>query len=269
MKKSLRELNICIKGAGEMASGIACRLYAANIRRIVMLEIPEPMAIRQKVSFCQAVNQGEQTIENITAVRTQNRHDILAAWNDHKISIRVDPLWNTIDEISFDVVIDAILAKKNLGTHKKEAPLVIGMGPGFEANVDSHVVIETHRGHSLGKAIYSGTADKDTGIPSDINGYSDERVIKSPVEGVFQTEKSIGDLVKTGESIGTVGSENIMAKIDGVIRGLLTAGITVSKDTKMADIDPRGNISYCDTISDKARALGGAVLEVIMSKYNC
>jgi xanthine dehydrogenase accessory factor len=194
--------------------------------------------------------------------------NLLQAWTHAKIAVAVDPDWKLLDHAQANVVIDAILAKKNLGTHKKEAPLVIGLGPGFVAGQDVHLVIETNRGHNLGRIITSGNAAPDTGIPGSIKGYTEERVLRAPCDGEFNVRYSIGNPVKRGEVIGTVAKEPVVARIDGVIRGLIRSPVSVRRGLKIGDIDPRGLVDYCDTISEKARAIGGAVLEAILRVYN-
>ncbi len=266
--KPLHQLKILIKGAGEMASGIACRLYRANLRQIVMAETCNPLAVRRKVAFCCAVHEQQITVEGITATRTENKTEITTAWQKGEISVIVDPEWEIGEEIQFDLVIDAILAKKNLGTRKNEAPLVIGLGPGFNAGKDVHLVIETNRGHDLGRVIKTGEAETNTGVPGDIAGFTVARVLRAPCEGQFISERFIGESVKAGDVIGMVGTETVTAKIDGVLRGLIRPDSKVRQGLKIGDIDPRGIVSYCNTVSDKARTLGGAVLEAILSKYN-
>ncbi|MBU2647663.1 EF2563 family selenium-dependent molybdenum hydroxylase system protein [bacterium] len=266
--RHLHQLNILIKGAGEMATGIACRLYRANLRQIVMAETHHPLAVRRAVSFCEAVIEDTCTVEGITATRTTTPEEIVAAWQKATIAVIVDPGWEIRRRIRFDVVIDAILAKKNLGTDRSEAPLVIGMGPGFTAGVDVHRVIETNRGHDLGRVLETGKAAENTGVPGNIEGHTIDRVLRAPCDGPFLTERSIGDPVRAGDAVGAVDSQTVRAEIDGVIRGLIRPGSTVHQGLKIGDIDPRGNRSYCHTISDKARALGGAVLEAVLSEYN-
>lgn len=264
----LSGLTVGIKGAGEMASGVAHCLYQANFRNIFMMETQKPLAVRRRVSFCSAIEEREITIEGVTAVKADTIEGIKAAWERKKIPVIVDPRWQLIGRLQPEVVIDAILAKKNLGTKRGEAALVIGMGPGFTAGEDVDVLIETERGHSLGRHIYSGPAARDTGIPGDIRGHTVKRVLRSPADGCFIAEKQIGDSVKAGEIIGTVGQEAIRAEISGVVRGLILSGISVSAELKIGDIDPRNDIGYCDTISDKARALGGSVIIAILEKFN-
>lgn len=264
----LKDRVIIIKGAGEQATGIACRLYRANFRCILMLEIPFPLAVRRQVSFCEAVHDGSMTVEGIEAVRVESDLECDAAWASAKIAVRVDPLGNFVARCTPDVFIDATLAKRNLGTSITDAPLVIAMGPGFTAGIDCHVIIETNRGHDLGRLITVGMAAANTGIPGDIASYTRERVLRAPADGHFTTEKQIGDLVSKGEVIGWVGTTESVTQLDGVLRGLIRPGTRVSKGLKIGDVDPRGEVGYCSTISEKARALGGAVLEAILSSYN-
>ncbi len=264
----LSELKIGIKGAGEISSGIACRLYGAHMHRIVMLEVPSPLAVRRKVSFCEAVYDGSQQVEGVTGRSVQSAAEVLQAWKAAEIAVRVDPRWQTIGEMDLDVVIDATLAKRNLGTNMSEAPLVIGLGPGFRAAKDVHLLIETNRGHDLGRIIDDGPAAANTGIPGNIGGYTIERVLRAPADGTFETDNRIGDLVHNNQAVASVAGCKVTARIDGVLRGLIKSGTQVTKGVKVGDIDPRGEVSYCNTISDKARAIGGAVLEAILKKYN-
>jgi xanthine dehydrogenase accessory factor len=257
-----------IKGAGEMASGVAWRLWQANIHRIFMLEMPRPLAVRRTVSFCEAIYDGEIAVDGVQAIRTGSAAEIYRAWEKGQIPIIVDPQWLRISEIHPQVVIDAILAKRNLGTRLNEAPLVIGLGPGFHAGEDVHMVIETNRGHNLGRVILSGAAEADTGVPGEIGGYSLERVLRAPCRGIFTSEKQIGDMVKRGDTVGNVAGMAVSAGIAGVIRGLLRGGTEMEKGTKLGDLDPRGNPNHCYSISDKALAIGGAALEAILRAYN-
>jgi xanthine dehydrogenase accessory factor len=179
-----------------------------------------------------------------------------------------DPGWKTTDKIKPDIMIDATIAKKNLGTTMYEAPLVIGLGPGFEAGRDVHMVIETNRGHNLGRVIVSGPAEKNTGIPGSINGFTWERVLRAPAEGPFNSNLHIGVTVKAGDVIGSVYKKNVTAEISGVLRGLIKPGTMVKKGLKIGDIDPRDDMEYCYTISDKSRAVGGGVLEAVLRRFN-
>jgi len=265
--KPLQEIIVGIKGAGEMASGVAWRLYMANIRRIYMMEVAQPLAVRRLVSFCEAVYDKTQTVEAVTAALVADKAAIHKAWADDRIAVIVDPGWSTLERIRPDVVVDAILAKKNLGTSVAEAPLVVGLGPGFRAGRDAHMVIETNRGHNLGRIITSGSAEPDTGVPGSISGYTRQRVLRGPVDGSFRSKAAIGGLAKKGDVVGHVDRSEVRAEIDGVIRGLIRSGTQVGKGMKIGDIDPRGDTRYCATISEKARAIGGAVLEAVLRAY--
>jgi len=266
--RSLNQLNILIKSAGEMATGIACRLYRSKFRRIVLAETDHPLAVRRAVSFCEAVHDRQAIVEGITALRTSTTEEIESAWQQQAVAVIVDPDWQISSQIHFDVIIDAILAKKNLGTNLNEAQLVIGMGPGFTAGVDGHRVIETNRGHDVGRVIEAGTAEANTGIPGEIGGYTSQRVLRAPCGGRFESERRIGESITSGEVFGSIEGEVVSATIDGVIRGLIRPGSTVPKGMKIGDVDPRGISSYCFTISDKARSLGGAVLEAVLAEFN-
>ena len=233
-----------------MASAVAWRVYMSNIRKILMLETASPLAVRREVSFCEAVHEGCQTIEGVEAIKVDGDDTITKIWNSGKIAVAVDPDWKLLDQVQPNVVVDAILAKKNLGTTNKEAQLVIGLGPGFHAGIDVHVVIETNRGHHLGRIITFGKAAPDTGIPGTIRGYAQERVLRAPCDGEFIARCSIGDSVKRGDAIGMVAEETVIAEIDGVIRGLIRSPVGLSQGLKIGDIDPRGSVEYCDTISE-------------------
>ncbi len=267
-KPSLKDRIIVIKGAGEMATGVACRLHRANFKRILMLEVPAPLAVRRRVSFCEAVHEQSMTVEGIEAVKVDNQSDLLATWKSGKIAVRVDPKADGISQDKPDVLIDATIAKRNLGTGITDASLVIALGPGFVAGIDAHVVVETNRGHNLGRLIRSGPAEANTGNPGNIGGYTTERVLRSPANGTFVSERQIGDSVIKGDVIGRVGNDSVIAPIDGMLRGLIRPDISVTSGLKVGDVDPRNDVNYCDTISEKARALGGAVLEAILAHYN-
>ncbi len=259
-----KALTIVIKGAGEMASGIAHRLFMANLTRICMIEIEAPLAVRRTVAFCSAVSKGRMEIEGVSARLVHSRAEIEAAWVQKKIGVIVDPEWKMVGVLQPDVVVDAIMAKRNLGTRKEEAPLVVGVGPGFTAPDNVHVVVESNRGHNLGRAIYSGSAELYTGMPGLTAGFARERVLRSLHDGlVHHAGKSIGDPVKKGEIVLYVDSTPVLASIDGILRGLVNE-IHVNNDEKIGDIEPRKEASYCSTISDKARAIAGGVLEAVL-----
>ena len=251
-----------------MASAVAWRLYMANLRRIFMLEIDNPLAVRREVSFCEAAHDGEKEVEGVKAVLVKNPDEIQACWENNVIAVLVDPQWQSLKHLNVNVSVDAILAKRNLGTYISEAELVIGLGPGFTAGQDVHYVIETNRGHNLGRIITSGAAEPNTGIPGSIQGYAEERVLRAPGDGLFNAQKQIGDSVDKDDILGSVAELKIRAGIDGIVRGLIRSGSNVKKGLKLGDIDPRGEKSYCYSISDKARAVAGSVLEGILRHYN-
>ena len=259
---------ILVKGAGEMASAVAWRLYMANMRRICMLDLDDPLCVRRQVSFCTALETGTAIVEGVRAVAARDRTEIEAAWEAHAIAVVRVSDRGSIDRPAPDVVIDAILAKRNLGTGKDEAQLVIALGPGFTAGADCHLVIETNRGHDLGRIITSGSAEPNTGIPGDIAGHTGERVLRAPVTGRFQSQHAIGDSVRRNDVVGQVAGHPVPARLDGMLRGLIRSGTAVTAGLKLGDIDPRGKREHCDTISDKARAIAGAVLEGVMRYCN-
>jgi xanthine dehydrogenase accessory factor len=251
-----------------MASAVAWRLYMANLKKILMLETASPLAVRREVSFCEALHDGSQTMEGVKAIMAGSSTDIHLAWQQGKIAVAADPQWRLLEKVRPQVVVDAILAKKNLGTRMEEAELVIGLGPGFNAGSDVHMVIETNRGHDLGRILTTGTAQANTGVPGDIAGFTKERVLRAPVAGQFRTTRSIGDFLKAGEIIGTVAGQKVSSKIDGVLRGLIRPDATVRQGLKIGDVDPREQKQNCYTISEKARAIGGSVLEAVLRVYN-
>lgn len=266
--KALFERVIAIRGAGEMATGIACRLYRSNLRRILMLEIDAPLAVRRSVSFSEAVHDGKVQVEGIQAVRIDSLDQLAQVWEQGMVAVLVDPMGESLGRLHPDAFVDATVAKRNLGTSIADAPLVIGLGPGFTAGVDCHVIVETNRGHDLGRLIHSGGAEPNTGIPGDIAGYTRERVLRAPVDGVLSAVRAIGDPVERGEVVCKVGSAEVRAEIDGVVRGLIRPGSYVTRGLKIGDVDPRGNVRYCGSISEKARTLGGAVLEAVLQAFN-
>ena len=264
----LSKLTIVIKGAGEMASAVAWRLYMANFKRILMLETTTPLAVRRKVAFCEALHDGSHTVEGVKAIMAGAIGDVPSAWEQGWIAVAADPQWLLPKKIRPNIVVDAILSKKNLGTRMEDAELVIGLGPGFYGGNDVHMVIETNRGHDLGRIITTGSAETNTGVPGAIAGYTEERVLRAPDAGLFETTRSIGDLVKAGEIIGTVAQQEIFSRIDGVIRGLIRSETTVTRGLKIGDVDPRGQKQHCYSISEKARAIGGSVLEAVLRVFN-
>ncbi|MFH0824857.1 MAG: selenium-dependent molybdenum cofactor biosynthesis protein YqeB [Pseudomonadota bacterium] len=264
----LSDLKILIRGAGEMASGCACRLHRSGLFRIIMTEVEKPLAVRRTVSFCEALYEGGWTVEDIRAERIDKVDSAEVLWDSRVIPVMVDPEASCRNMLKPHVLIDAILAKKNLGTTIEDAPLVIALGPGFCAGKDAHYVVETDRGHDLGRLISDGFASPDTGVPGPVSGHSRSRVLRAPANGVFLSEMSIGTPVEVGQVVGYVSGEPVTAGLDGVLRGLIRPGTSVCADWKIGDIDPRGEASYCARISEKSGAIGGAVLEAVLRTYN-
>ena len=258
---------IIIRGAGDISTGTIHRIFRAGFP-VLALESDHPSAIRRKVAFSEAVYDGTATVEEVTAIRIEQAGQAREMLAQGKVPLLVDPAGEAIRELKPDVVVDAILAKKNLGTTRDMAPLTIALGPGFEAGRDVDFVIETMRGHDLGRIISSGFAAANTGVPGMIGGYGTERVIHSPAAGIFRQRREIADEVMAGETIGTVetpeGEVPVVTVISGILRGIIREGYPVTKGFKLADVDPRMEEKQnCVTISDKARCIAGSVLEVI------
>ena len=257
-------MKVVIRGGGDLATGVAEVLYQSGFK-ILILDIEKPSSIRRSVCFSEAIYDGVVKVENIICKKVENENDIEKCWNEKIIPIMVDEKGDIIKKIKPDVVVDSIIAKKNLGTTRDMAPITIALGDGFEAGKDVDIVIETMRGHNLGRIITSGRAMKNTGIPGEIKGVSKDRVIYSKANGIFSSVKKIGDTVQKDEIIGYVGDVEIRGKISGVLRGIIREGYEVTENMKIGDIDPRiEEKNNCFTISDKARSLGGAVLRAIM-----
>lgn len=259
---------IVVRGGGDIASGTIQKLHRSGFK-VLILEIDKPTSIRRNVSFSEAVYDGQVIIEGIKAVLVKEKEEIIKAWEHDSVPVIIDREGKFIDIIKPYVVVDAIIAKKNIGTNKGMAPITIALGPGYNAGVDVDVVIETMRGHNLGRLIFEGFALENTGIPGEIGGYSKERVIHSPCEGKIKDIKKIGDIVEIGEIIALIEKEEIRTPISGLLRGLIRDESFVFKGLKIGDIDPRlSELENYNTISDKARSIGGAVLEAVLFMKN-
>ncbi len=253
-----------IRGAGDIATGIALRLYRAGMQ-VVMCDIAEPTSIRRTVCFSEAIRLGKTQVEGVDGVLCTGVDEARAAVAEGKIAVLVDPEAATCAKLCPDVLVDAILAKKNLGTTRDMAPVVIGVGPGFTAPVDVDAAVETMRGHYLGRVYYTGSPLPNTAIPGLIGGYAGERVLRAPADGVFEGLVKIGDEVRAGTACGMVARRPMVATIDGVVRGLLQDGVEVKRGMKSGDVDPRCRPEYITMASDKALAVGGGVLEAILN----
>ncbi len=279
VKKPHRQL-VLIKGAGDLATGVGHRLYRAGFK-VVMTEQECPTVIRRPVSFARAVFETEAEVEGVRARKIEwiapgseekkEKQQALEVVNNIStfidqglVPVVIDPRLQLRPYLKPDIFIEGTLSKKNTGVSLDFAPLVIALGPGYQAGRDVHAVVETRRGHDLGRVIYSGKALPDDGVPGLVGGYSSERLLKAPGSGIFQADLKIGDLVSRGDAVGRVGSIEIRAGIAGVVRGLIQEGFAVKQGMKIGDIDPREKPAYCFSISDKARAVGGGVLEAIL-----
>jgi len=263
----LIHLVVLIRGGGEVASGVAHRLARAHFG-VCMTETSHPMAVSRGVAFCEAIYDGEKEIEGVVARRITSASDITKVWQEGEIPIIVDPQASIRDAVNPHVLVDAIMAKRNLGTKITDAPLVIGLGPGFQSGRDVHMVVETNNSENLGRVILNGEAEKDTGIPIAIKGLTFERVLHSPRDGLFLTDKQIGGLVAAGEIVASVADQPVKAEIDGVIRALLRSKTVVKKGTKLGEIDSSANKKVCYTIRARVRAIAGGVLEAILMRFN-
>lgn len=257
-------MRVLIKGAGDLATGIACRLHAAGFS-VMMTEIAQPTTIRKTVAFSQAVYDHTTCVEGIEGILVTCADELEAALQERKIPVWVDPDLKQREIYRADVEVDAILAKRNTGTTMKDAKLVIGVGPGFTAGIDCHAVIESKRGHFLGRVIAEGSAIPNTAVPGDIEGYSIQRLVRATAEGIFHPIAKIGDFVVAGQIVAYCDQVPVYAQMDGMVRGILQEGLPVYLDMKCGDIDPRCDKKLIDTVSDKARAIGGGVLEVIVA----
>ncbi|MFI3312714.1 MAG: selenium-dependent molybdenum cofactor biosynthesis protein YqeB [Eubacteriales bacterium] len=254
---------VFIRGAGDIASGIALRLFRAGFQ-VIMADIAKPTAIRRTVCFSQAMVYGTTEVEGVKAIFAKTCEDAVKISGENSIAVICDKTGEMIGEIRPNVVVDGILAKKNLGTTMDMAPIVIGIGPGFTAGVDCHCAVETMRGHTLGRTIYQGSPLPNTGIPGLIGGFAGERVLRAPADGIFHQILEIGAQVAMGDVAGMVGDAPMVCTLDGTLRGILPEGTAVHKGMKAGDIDPRCKPEHCHTASDKALAVGGGVLEGIL-----
>jgi xanthine dehydrogenase accessory factor len=282
---------VIIRGGGDLGTGVALRLHRAGWQ-VLITELARPMVIRRAVAFASAIYDGSIEVENVIARRLER--DVLPSkaqdlWASEQIPVIVDPGCSIAARMPPHAIVDAIMVKRNSGTHITDAPIVIALGPGFTAGVDCHAVIETQRGHNLGRVHYQGSADADTGTPGNLGGQDSQRVVRVPIDGVFYAHRQIGDQVKAGDMLGRVLTVDVSltdsaarrlavtdrdasqplgtivkTRIDGVVRGILHDGLVVLARTKVADVDPRGVVRNCFTVSDKAWAVGGGVLEAVM-----
>lgn len=256
---------VVIRGGGDLGTGVAHRLVRAGYR-VVVLECEAPRAVRRTVAFAEAVHAGDVEVEGVRAALVEASAVAPDEGGREAVPVVVDADGKLIDRLSPDAVIDARMAKRNLGTSRNDAPLTVALGPGFEAGLDVDLVIETKRGHSLGRVIERGAALPDTGVPGEVGGVSSNRLLRAPADGEFRASKRIGESVDAGDEVGRVGDAPVTARTAGMIRGLLSDGLSVVRGDKLGDVDPRGTSIDPRAISDKARAVGGAALEALLSR---
>ena len=255
---------VVIRGAGDIATGVALRLWRMGIQ-VAMTDLEKPTAIRRTVAFSQAIVHGETVVEGVTARRAESPDQALELLKSGVIPVLAVPEGACVPVLKPAAVVDAILAKKNLGTNITDAPVVIGVGPGFTVGTDCHAVVETMRGHDLGRVIWKGSATPNTGLPGLIGGFAGERVLRAPADGVFHQLLDIGAQVKMGDAAAEVGGVPMLCTLDGVLRGILADGTPVRKGMKAGDVDPRNQAENCRRASDKALAVGGGVLEALLA----
>jgi xanthine dehydrogenase accessory factor len=274
---TIDKIAVIIKGGGDIGSGVVHRLFRCGFP-VMVVDIEKPTAVRRKVSFCEAVYSGTIQIEGITAKRIISDNNLCYCLKEHRfvpVIVDSDGTGEIIHRLRYDlqtqfakiVLVDATIAKQNLGTRITDADLVIGLGPGFDAGIEVHRVIETNRGQYLGRVIERGDAQADTGIPATVQGQTEARVIRAPGSGIFNARIDIGELITAGQMIGEINGNQIIAQISGIVRGLIKNGLNVQSGMKLGDIDPRGSEVDINLISDKARAISGGVIEAILSFF--
>jgi len=258
---------VLIKGAGDLASGVAARLHRCGFP-VIMTELPRPLMVRRTVSFGEAVYEGQVSVEGVTARLVPGVEAAVAALQEGVVPVLVDPDAGSRHRLAPAVLVDAVMAKRNTGTRITDAPLVIALGPGFVAGVDCHAGVETQRGHRLGRVIWQGSTQRDTGLPGVIAGKGAERVLRAPCDGTLVAFAAIGDRLAPGQLVAAVGGQEVRARIEGVLRGLIRPGMHVAAGIKIGDIDPRAEPAHCFTISDKSLAVAGGVLEAILARLS-
>jgi len=254
---------VVIKGGGDLATGVGHRLFRAGFQ-VLVTEIPQPTVVRRTVAFAEAVYAGECTIEGVRARLAGSVREATRLLGQDIVPVLVDPKAACVRQLRPMAVVDGIMAKANTGTTIGDASVVVALGPGFTAGQDCHAIIETNRGHHLGRAITDGPASANTGLPGSIDGETERRIVRAPVAGIVRTQSSIGDTVVEGEVVAEVDGQAVRTSLSGVVRGLLHDGLAVSSGMKVGDVDPRAKPEHCFTISDKSLAVGGGALEAIM-----
>lgn len=256
-------VRVVVKGGGDLGTGVAWRLHRCGFR-VLVTETARPTVIRRAVAFAAAVYEGSVRVDGVVARVIGSDGETGAAWSAGHVPVLIDPQAAVVEQLRPEAVADAVMAKRNVGTRITDAATVVALGPGFTVGIDCHAVVETKRGHNLGRVILEGSAEPNTGVPGTVGGESARRVLRAPREGVFRGVRAIGDRVEEGAVVAYVQEEPVCARLDGVVRGLLYDGLTVHAGMKVGDVDPRGIVSHCLSISDKALAVGGGAVEAIL-----
>jgi xanthine dehydrogenase accessory factor len=266
-----KNMLVAVKGAGDLATGVMHRLKRAGFA-VIATELAHPTVLRRTVAFAEAIALGQMTVEGITAQRANSIEDIPVILENNFVPILIDPDGIALKKIQPDALVEATLLKYNSGIHMNDAPIVIALGPGYEAGTDAHAVIETNRGHNLGRVYLKGSAEPNTGVPGTIGGYAGERLLRASRAGILYGRRQIGDQIHVGDVVALIHSGEvtapITAAIPGILRGLVRDELAVSAGMKVGDVDPRAIREHCFTISDKSRAIGGGVLETILYFMN-
>lgn len=259
-----RQVRVLVRGGGDLGSGVVYRLCRTGFP-VIVLELENPLCVRRAVCFAAAMWEETVTIDGVTARRVSGWPAVEAALQARSVPVVADAAGDVLAAWQPVVVVDARMAKRNLGTSLADAPLVVALGPGFEAGVDCHAVIETNRGHFLGRVFWQGQAEPDTGVPGYVNDIATRRVLRAPADGFIRPLKQIGDRVQKDEIVATVGGQPVVAAFAGILRGMIHEQVPVTQGLKIGDVDPRARREHCFTISEKSLAIGGGVLEAILS----
>jgi xanthine dehydrogenase accessory factor len=259
---------VFIRGGGDLASGVAMRLVRAGMQ-VVIMELDRPLAIRRKVCFAEAVYMGEVLVEDIAARLVKDPSDKLEVNRvlaQGKIAVLVDPEGEAIADLHCRVLVDGRMLKQVVPLQQLQMDLLVGLGPGFTAAVNCHAVVETQRGHTLGRVYWKGTGSTDSGIPDGVQGFTVERVLRAPTNGKVVPLSEIGDQVKPGQVVAEMEGLPVISPFKGVLRGLIHPDVIVPRGTKIGDVDPRNDPNLCFLVSDKSLAVGGGVLEAILTR---
>jgi xanthine dehydrogenase accessory factor len=260
-------LTVCIRGGGDLGSGVGLRLFRSGMQ-VVICELPQPLVVRRSVAFAEAIFSGSITVEGVTGKKAAGQAEIELAFNQRTIPVIADPNLDLLSWLKVDVIVDARLLKQPVNGMASSNSFIIGLGPGFTAGLNCHAVVETKRGQNLGRVYWLGSSEPNSGIPEMVLGYVEERVLRAPTDGVFHGLVQIGQKVSKGRQLAQVSGMDVTAAFDGVVRGLLADGVAVTSGMKVGDLDPRMDVTLTQFVSDKALAVGGGVLEAILSQPN-